>query len=161
MSLLEISHLTTSFSHAPGDGPGGPGCFLPAGAGEVLGIVGESGSGKRRRHADADGAAGLQWNRGERNDPLQRGGYLPAPRPRQKGPPGNMKKMMRQIRGNRIGMIFQDPMTFLNPILKTRNPADGGNPLPSALLPGRGQGKGYTADAGGGNPESGKRRLDQ
>ena len=28
------------------------------------------------------------------------------------------EKKMQQIRGNRIGMIFQDPMTFLNPILK-------------------------------------------
>lgn len=28
------------------------------------------------------------------------------------------EKRMQEIRGNDIGMIFQDPMTFLNPILK-------------------------------------------
>ena len=74
--------------------------------GEVLGLVGESGSGKsvtalsllRLIPDDAvESIAGQAWFGGE--DLLR----LPEPR-------------LRQVRGRKIGMIFQDPMTSLNPI---------------------------------------------
>ena len=74
--------------------------------GEVMGLVGESGSGKsvtalsllRLIPDDAvESVAGQVWFGGE--DLLR----LPEPR-------------LRQVRGREIGMIFQDPMTSLNPI---------------------------------------------
>lgn len=75
--------------------------------GETLGIVGESGSGKSvtclsimglndRRRAITSGQA------------LWKGDNLLAMSPKQ----------LRQIRGNEIAMIFQDPMTSLNPVHK-------------------------------------------
>jgi peptide/nickel transport system ATP-binding protein len=73
--------------------------------GEVLGMVGESGAGKSLTGAAIIGlleppgrvAGGEIWLRGERIDNL----------PREK---------MRRIRGRRIGMVFQDPLTSLNPL---------------------------------------------
>lgn len=73
--------------------------------GEVLGMVGESGAGKSLTGAAIIGlleppgriAGGEVWLRGERIDNL----------PREK---------MRRIRGRRIGMVFQDPLTSLNPL---------------------------------------------
>ena len=73
--------------------------------GEVLGMVGESGAGKSLTGAAIIGlleppgriASGEVWLRGERIDNL----------PREK---------MRRIRGRRIGMVFQDPLTSLNPL---------------------------------------------
>ena len=74
--------------------------------GEVLGLVGESGSGKsvtalsllRLIPEDAvESIAGQVWFGG--NDLLR----LSEPR-------------LRQVRGREIGMVFQDPMTSLNPI---------------------------------------------
>ncbi|MFN7002924.1 MAG: ABC transporter ATP-binding protein [Roseinatronobacter sp.] len=73
--------------------------------GEVLGMVGESGAGKSLTGAAIIGlleppgrvASGEIWLRGERIDNL----------PREK---------MRRIRGRRIGMVFQDPLTSLNPL---------------------------------------------
>jgi len=74
-------------------------------AGEVLGMVGESGAGKSLTGAAIIGlleppgriAGGEIRLKGERIDNL-------AP------------EAMRRIRGKRIGMIFQDPLTSLNPI---------------------------------------------
>jgi peptide/nickel transport system ATP-binding protein len=74
-------------------------------AGEVLGMVGESGAGKSLTGAAIIGlleppgriAGGEIRLKGERIDNL---------------PP----EAMRRIRGKRIGMIFQDPLTSLNPI---------------------------------------------
>jgi len=73
--------------------------------GEVLGVVGESGAGKSITGAAIVGlieppgriAGGKIYLKGERID------NLPA-------------ETMRQVRGKRIGMIFQDPLTSLNPL---------------------------------------------
>ena len=73
--------------------------------GEVLGMVGESGAGKSLTGAAIIGlleppgrvASGEIWLRGERIDNLPR-------------------ERMRRIRGRRIGMVFQDPLTSLNPL---------------------------------------------
>jgi peptide/nickel transport system ATP-binding protein len=73
--------------------------------GEVLGMVGESGAGKSLTGAAIIGlleppgriAGGEIRLRGERIDNL---------------PP----EAMRRIRGRRIGMVFQDPLTSLNPL---------------------------------------------
>lgn len=52
----------------------------------------------------------------EEGDPFRRKTFLRRTRDRKEK--RAYEKKMQQIRGNRIGMIFQDPMTFLNPILK-------------------------------------------
>ncbi len=73
--------------------------------GEVLGMVGESGAGKSITGSAIIGlieppgriAGGEVWLRGERIDQLPH-----AP--------------MRRVRGRRIGMVFQDPLTSLNPL---------------------------------------------
>ncbi|WP_397543741.1 oligopeptide/dipeptide ABC transporter ATP-binding protein [Roseovarius salis] len=75
-------------------------------AGEILGVVGESGAGKSMTGNAVIGlldppahiAAGEIRLNGQRIDNL----------PRDK---------MRRLRGNKIGMIFQDPLTSLNPLL--------------------------------------------
>src|SRR5262249_18045672 len=75
--------------------------------GEVLGVVGESGAGKSLTGAAIIGlieppgriGAGEIRLKGERIDDL------PAER-------------MRRIRGRRIGMVFQDPLTSLNPLYR-------------------------------------------
>jgi peptide/nickel transport system ATP-binding protein len=76
-------------------------------AGEILGVVGESGAGKSLTGAAIVGlltppgriGGGSIHLDGERID------NLPAER-------------LRRIRGRRIGMIFQDPLTTLNPLLR-------------------------------------------
>ncbi len=73
--------------------------------GEVLGVVGESGAGKSVTGAAIVGlidppgriAGGEIWLDGDRID-------------------GLAEDELRQVRGRRIGMIFQDPLTSLNPL---------------------------------------------
>jgi peptide/nickel transport system ATP-binding protein len=75
--------------------------------GEVLGVVGESGAGKSLTGTaiigliDSPGriAGGTITLAGQRIDNLP-------------------KEAMRKVRGKRIGMIFQDPLTSLNPLYK-------------------------------------------
>jgi len=75
-------------------------------AGEVLGVVGESGAGKSMTGNAVIGlldrpahiAGGEIWLDGERIDQLQ-------------------GDALRHLRGKRIGMVFQDPLTSLNPLL--------------------------------------------
>ena len=75
-------------------------------AGEILGVVGESGAGKSMAGNAVIGlltppahiAAGEIWLNGTRIDALQ-------------------GEDMRRLRGKQIGMVFQDPLTSLNPLL--------------------------------------------
>ncbi|MEJ6404525.1 ABC transporter ATP-binding protein [Yoonia sp. 2307UL14-13] len=74
--------------------------------GEILGVVGESGAGKSMAgnavigllNPPAHIAGGEIWLNGKRIDPLT-------------------GEKMRRVRGKEIGMIFQDPLTSLNPLL--------------------------------------------
>ena len=76
------------------------------GAGESLGVVGESGSGKTQIFLSI---MGLLAKNG-RSDGL---GALPR-----QGDPQPAGAQLNQIRGDDLAMIFQDPMTSLNPFLR-------------------------------------------
>jgi oligopeptide transport system ATP-binding protein len=106
VALLEVKNLRTTFRTEDGPVTAVNGLSFSLGAGETLGIVGESGSGKsvtslsimrllaRNATVTADGIVFDGKN------------LLDA-----------SEAEMREIRGHRIAMIFQDPMTSLNPVL--------------------------------------------
>ena len=107
MSVLDVRDLQTHFFTDAGVVKAVDGVSFSLDEGEVLGLVGESGSGKSvtgfsiLRLVDPPGrVVGGQINfRGQ--DLAQLG-----------------DREMRGLRGNRIAMIFQDPMMTLNPVLK-------------------------------------------
>lgn len=105
-TLLKVSGLRTSFFTDDGEVPAVNGIDFTVHEGEILGLVGESGCGKSVTS-------------------LSIMGLLPSP-------PGKIvgghifykdedishakESRMRQLRGNDIAMIFQEPMTSLNPV---------------------------------------------
>ena len=114
-SLISIKNLSVSFSIESGNITAVDNISFSAGRGTTMGIVGESGSGKS---VTALSVMGL----------------IPSP-------PGKILSgqiffqnnsgsvdllrlndhKMRHIRGNKIGMIFQEPMTSLNPVFSCGN----------------------------------------
>ncbi|MGH3344209.1 MAG: ABC transporter ATP-binding protein [Carbonactinosporaceae bacterium] len=107
MSVLEVSGLHTYFDTPGGQVKAVNAVDLRIKEGEILGLVGESGSGKT---------------------------MLAMSVLRLVPPPGRVvqgkivfggdnlldlgEQEMREVRGGRIGMIFQDPMTSLNPVIR-------------------------------------------
>jgi oligopeptide/dipeptide ABC transporter ATP-binding protein len=104
--LLQVTDLKTYFYTQDGQVPAVDGVSFDIQSGEILGLVGESGSGKSitalsllRLIPDPPGkivSGEIRYageNLLEKNDPD-----------------------MRKIRGNKISMIFQEPMTSLNPV---------------------------------------------
>jgi dipeptide transport system ATP-binding protein len=104
MALLEIKNLTVDFPTRAGIVHAVEGIDLTVEEGEVLGIVGESGSGKS---VSALAVMGLVASPGiVRADKLSFGGRdLRDLSPRER----------RDITGREVAMIFQEPMTSLNP----------------------------------------------
>jgi oligopeptide/dipeptide ABC transporter ATP-binding protein len=109
-SLLEVNDLKTFFKGEQGTVRAVDGVSFQVPASSVLGIVGESGCGKSvtalsiMRLIDPPGhIAGGQVLLHENG----------APRDLLALPPAEMER----VRGNAISMIFQDPMTSLNPVL--------------------------------------------
>lgn len=106
-NLLEVKDLTTHFFTQDGVVKAVDGISYTLAEGEVLGVVGESGCGKSV-HA-------LSIMRLVANPP----GRIVAGEILFEGE--NLLNMddseMRHIRGNRIAMVFQEPMTSLNPVL--------------------------------------------
>lgn len=103
--LLEVKNLQTNFATGAGIVQAVRGIDLYVDSGEFLGIVGESGCGKSVTMLSimrllADNAA-------VRADKLEFNG---------KDLLAENEKAMKKLRGNEIGMIFQDPMTSLNPL---------------------------------------------
>lgn len=103
--LLQVRHLRVEFPTRRGVLTAIDDVTFDIGAGEVLGVVGESGAGKSLTGAAIIGlleppgriAAGEILLEGRRID------NLPSAE-------------MRKVRGRRIGAIFQDPLTSLNPL---------------------------------------------
>ena len=105
MSLLQVKNLVVEFPHRRGTLRAIDGISFDIAPGEILGVVGESGAGK-----SLTGAAiiGLLEPPGRiaSGDILLEGQKI-------NGLPAHE---MRHIRGRRIGAIFQDPLTSLNPL---------------------------------------------
>src|ERR671937_308420 len=103
--LLRVHDLHVSFETSRGPVRAVNGVDLEVRAGEVLGLVGESGSGKsvtlrsitRILHPNAQVSGQVFW----RGEDLLR---MPVSR-------------LQAVRGAEIAMIFQEPMTALNPVL--------------------------------------------
>jgi peptide/nickel transport system ATP-binding protein len=105
VALLEVTDLTTRFRTDDGIVKAVTGVSFTLDRGQTLGVVGESGSGKSvtflsvmglldRRHAQITGSVVFDGQE-----------IL-----------GASGSRLQKIRGRRIGMIFQDPMTSLNPV---------------------------------------------
>ena len=103
--ILEVEGLRVEFPGRGGTRTAVDGVSFSIDAGEVLGVVGESGAGKsltgmailRLLEPPGRVAAGQVRLAGERIDKLS-------------------EDEMRRVRGRRIGVVFQDPLTSLNPL---------------------------------------------
>ncbi|MFK0571651.1 dipeptide ABC transporter ATP-binding protein [Endozoicomonas sp.] len=106
MSLLEVEGLRIEFPSRHGTAVAVKGVSFTLEKGEILGLVGESGAGK-----STVGNAVI--------DLLSAPGVVAAGNIKLDGQTisGLRGEAIRQIRGKRIGFIFQDPMTSLNPLL--------------------------------------------
>ncbi|MBD3343661.1 MAG: ATP-binding cassette domain-containing protein [Chitinivibrionales bacterium] len=108
MSLLSVKNLHTSFYTRNGIVRAVNDISFFIDKGETLGIVGESGSGKSVLCYSILGLIPQPPGKIENGTALFDGcDVLHCPQGK-----------LRSIRGNRIGMIFQDPMTSLNPFLR-------------------------------------------
>ena len=105
MSLLQVKNLVVEFPNRHGVLRAIDDISFSIAPGEILGVVGESGAGKSLTGAAIIGlleppgrvASGEVWLEGQRIDNLP-------------------YEEMRKVRGRRIGAIFQDPLTSLNPL---------------------------------------------
>jgi peptide/nickel transport system ATP-binding protein len=105
LPLLEVKDLRTSFQTDDGVVKAVDGVSFSIEKGQTLGIVGESGSGKS---VTCLTIMGLNAKRGtiSSGEALWKGENIL----------GAKSSTLRDIRGNDISMIFQDPMTSLNPV---------------------------------------------
>ena len=116
-NLLSIKNLKVSFFTPAGEVKAVDGINYSLGYNEVMGIVGESGSGKS---VEAYALMGLLQSPGkikEGNIEFEGENIL-----------NYSKKQMEDFRGNKCSMIFQNPMTCLNPVYTI------GNQLMEAVL---------------------------
>lgn len=108
--LLSVRNLKTSFFTHVGEVKAVRGISFDVNEGEVLGIVGESGSGKSVTSLSIMGL--LQYpGRVVDGEILLNGEDILT----------YSKDQMRKVRGKEIAMIFQDPMTSLNPVYTIGN----------------------------------------
>jgi peptide/nickel transport system ATP-binding protein len=106
-AALEVSDLSVGFDTRFGSVSAVEGVTFSVAPGEVLGLVGESGSGK-----SVTGLAILGL--------IDAPGYISRGSIRLQGEElvGLSEAALRKLRGRNISMIFQDPSTTLNPVLR-------------------------------------------
>jgi len=105
MAMLEVKDLHTRFRTDDGVVKAVSGVSFSVEKGETLGIVGESGSGKSVTCLSVMGLVD------QRNAELEGSVLLDGQEILNAAP-----KAMRDVRGTKMSMIFQDPMTSLNPV---------------------------------------------
>lgn len=105
--LLEVKNLHTSFSTYAGKVKAVRGISFHVDEGEAIGIVGESGSGKSVTNLSILRLLPSESGVIDEGEVIFNGVDLLK----------LSEKEMRSVRGNDISMIFQDPMTSLNPVL--------------------------------------------
>lgn len=105
--ILSVSGLTTDFETRDGTLRAADNVSFDVAPGEVLGLVGESGSGKTITGFSIMGL-------------IEAPGVIRAGQVLLKGQSilGLPDAKLRALRGDRIAMIFQDPMMTLNPVLR-------------------------------------------
>ncbi len=104
--LLEIKNLSISFPEKKHDVEVVGGVSLDIEEGKTVGVVGESGCGKTLTALSVMGLLPIPPARIKSGEVLFRGKNLLSLNERQ----------LRHYRGNRISMIFQEPMSSLNPV---------------------------------------------
>jgi peptide/nickel transport system ATP-binding protein len=104
--LFQVEGLRVAFGRDGQDYEAVRGISLHVDAGEVLGIVGESGSGKS---VGMLAALGLQPEGARVTGSVRFKGQELVGMPR---------SQLRRLRGSRIAMIFQDPLSSLNPVMR-------------------------------------------
>jgi oligopeptide transport system ATP-binding protein len=102
--VLELSDLHVRFATPDGDVEAVRGVSMAVNAGETVAVVGESGSGKSQAMMAAMGLL------------ARNGRATGAVRYRGRDILGLPARALNEIRGARIGMIFQEPMTSLDPM---------------------------------------------
>ena len=105
-ALLEVRNLKVDFRTRNGIAHVLDGIEFSLSKGEILGIVGESGCGKSMTALAIMGLIPSPPGKVAGGEIVYRGENLLRA----------SKERMRRIRGNRISMIFQEPMTALNPV---------------------------------------------
>jgi peptide/nickel transport system ATP-binding protein len=109
--VLEVKGLKTSFFTDDGEIPAVDDIDFYINEGEILGVVGESGCGKSVTSLSIMGLLPKGIGKVVGGEILFKGENLVRA----------TEKRMKEIRGNEIAMIFQEPMTSLNPLFTIGN----------------------------------------
>lgn len=104
--LLEIKNLNLSFPSEDGELEVLGDVSLSIGEGKIVGVVGESGCGKTLTALSVMGLLPVPPARVNSGEVIYKGENLLSLTERE----------LRHYRGNRISMIFQEPMSSLNPV---------------------------------------------
>ena len=123
--ILDIKEERLSFFTPAGEVKALNGVSFAMNQGDVLGIVGESGSGKSVTAYSVMGltaypgklVGGTVWFNGHEIEKMK-------------------EKDFRKIRGNEVSIIFQDPMTSLNPVYTIGNQSSACTPKRTSRKPG-------------------------
>ena len=111
MSLLEIKHLSVEYNTQAGVARAVNDISFSIEEGKTLGLVGETGAGKTTTALSILQLLPEPVGKCVAGEILFRGEDLI----------GKSDSALRKIRGSEIAMIFQDPMTALNPVMRVRD----------------------------------------
>lgn len=114
MALLDVKNLNVDFETDQGTVHAVRGITFSVGESEAVGIVGESGSGKSVTMYSVMGLLAANGKITDGSVKFRGTEITEKSFPNHK----SYEVCMEKIRGNEMSMIFQDPMTFLNPVVK-------------------------------------------
>ena len=113
--LLQVRDLKVSFPEKGGLQTVVDGISFDIHRGEIVGIVGESGSGKSMTALSIMGLLSSEAQMGENSQMIFNGEDLVK----------MDRQQRRKVQGVEMSMVFQEPMTSLNPVMKIGKPALG------------------------------------